>query len=61
MASTPCEGIKSWSCLLDPEEKRPLTGAQGLHGGSRAGLREDEPLESPEGYFSLNNGSRGLV
>lgn len=30
----PCERIESWSCLLDAEEKRPLTGAQGLDGES---------------------------
>lgn len=51
MASTPCERIKSWSCLLDAEEERPLTGVQGLDGGSRAGLHEDEPLESPPAIF----------
>lgn len=51
VVSTPCEGIKSWSCLLDAKEKRPLAGAQGLDGGSRGGLHEDEPLESPRAIF----------
>lgn len=51
VAWTPCERIKSWSCLLDAEEKRPLTGAQGLDGGSGSKLHIDEPLESPGLFF----------
>lgn len=59
MASTPCERIKSWSCLLDAVEKRPLTGAQGLDGGSGAELHKDEPLESP-GLFFIKQRKQGI-
>lgn len=47
MALTAYKRIKSWSCLLDAVEKWPLTGAQGLDGGSGVELHKDEPLESP--------------
>lgn len=59
VASTPCERIKSWSCLLDAKEKQPLTGALGLDDGSGVGLHEDEPRKAP-GYFSSNKGSSRL-
>lgn len=60
MAWTPCERIKNWSCLLDAEkEKQPLTGAQGLDGGSGAKLHEDEPLESP-GLFFIKQRKQGI-
>lgn len=59
VASTPCERIKSWNCLLDAAEKGLLTGAQGL---------EDVELNCTKmnlwkalGYFSSNKGSSGLL
>lgn len=60
MAWKQCERIKSWSCLLDAEEKQPLTGAQGLDGGSEAKLHEDEPLESP-GLFFIKQRKQGIM
>lgn len=59
VASTPCERIKIWSCLLDAKEKWLLTGAQGLDGGSRAGLYQGEPLESL-GLFFIKQRKQGI-
>lgn len=47
----PCKRINSWSCLLDAKEKQPLTGAQGLDGGSGARLHQEELCKAPRLFF----------